>query len=68
MSIDAIKQELASLPPSERRQVQALLVALEDSTNAAYRKKLAEKIDQGPEHFASLEELDQRLSKAPDKP
>jgi hypothetical protein len=68
MSIDAIKQELASLAPRERRHVQAFLVALEDSTDAAHRKKLTEKIDQRPEHFATLEDLDQRLSKAPDKP
>jgi hypothetical protein len=68
MSIDAIKQELASLPPQERRHVQAFLVALEDSSDAAYRKKLAEKINKRTEHFATLEELDRRLSDAPDKP
>jgi len=61
MSIESLQQELAALPAHERRRVQAFLVALQDSNDAAYRRKLSEKIDQPAESFASLEELDRRL-------
>lgn len=61
MSIESLQQELAALPAHERRRVQAFLVALEDSTDAAYRQKLAEKIDEPAKNFATLEELDKRL-------
>jgi hypothetical protein len=62
MSFETLKQELAALLPHERRQVQAFLVALEDSGDAAYRKKLSEKIDRKADEFATLEDLDRRLN------
>jgi hypothetical protein len=37
------------------------IVALEDSTDAAYRRKLSEKIEKPAGEFATLEELDRRL-------
>jgi hypothetical protein len=61
MSVESLQQELAALPAHERRRVQAFLVALQDSADASYRKKLSEKIDKPAEDFATLEELDQRL-------
>jgi hypothetical protein len=61
MSIESLQQELAALAAHERRRVQALLVALEDSTDAAYRRKLSEKIEKPAGEFATLEELDRRL-------
>ena len=61
MSVESLQQELAALPTHERRRVQAFLIALEDSSDAAYRKKLSEKIDKSAENFATLEELDRRL-------
>ena len=61
MSVESLQQELAALPAHERRRVQAFLVALQDSSDDAYRKKLSEKIDKPVENFATLEELDRRL-------
>jgi len=56
MSVESLQQELAALPAHE-----PFLVALQDSADASYRKKLSEKIDKPAENFAALEELDQRL-------
>jgi hypothetical protein len=61
MSIELLQQELAALPAHERRRLQAFLVALEDSNDAAHRRKLSEKIDKPAGNFATLEELDRRL-------
>jgi hypothetical protein len=66
MSIESLQQELAALPADARRRVQAFLVALHDSDDAAYRRKLSEKIDKSAENFATLEELDRRLKTGPD--
>jgi hypothetical protein len=65
MSVESLQQELAALPAHERRRVQAFLVALQDSNDAAYPKKLSEKIDQPAGKFATLEELDRRLGTGP---
>jgi hypothetical protein len=67
MSIELLQQELATLPVQERRRLQAFLVALEDSNDASYRKKLSAKIDQPAKDFASLEEMDRRLKTGPSK-
>ncbi len=62
MSIDALKQELATLRPSDQRILTAYLVSLQESHNQEYRTNLARKIDdRDPSHFASLKELDRRL-------
>jgi hypothetical protein len=61
MSVESLQKELAALAAHERRRVQAFLVALEDSNDAAYREKLSKKIDKPAEEFATLEELDRRL-------
>jgi parvulin-like peptidyl-prolyl isomerase len=37
------------------------LVSLQDASNAAYRKKLATKIEKSGADFATLAELDRRL-------
>ena len=66
MSVESLQQELAALAAHERRRVQAFLVALEDSNDAAYRKRLSQKIDKPAEEFATLEELDRRLKTGPD--
>jgi hypothetical protein len=65
MSIESLQEALAALPAHERRRVQAFLVALEDSGETAYRKKLSEKIDKPAKDFATLEELDRRLETGP---
>ena len=61
MSIEVLKQELSALDANAQRQLTAFLVSLQDSRDAAYRKKLAGKIDQPVSEFATLEELDRRL-------
>jgi hypothetical protein len=65
MSVESLQKELAALAAHERRRVQAFLVALEDSNDAAYRKKLSKQIDEPAENFATLEELDRRLETGP---
>ena len=65
MSVESLQQELAALPPHERRRVQAFLVALQNSTDEAYRKKLTQKINKPAEDFANLDELDRRLGIVP---
>jgi hypothetical protein len=65
MSIESLQQELAALSAHERRRVQAFLVALQDSTDSGYRKKLSEKVDKPAGKFATLEELDRRLETGP---
>lgn len=66
MSIDALKQELSALNAAEQRQLTAFLVSLQDSRDAAYGKKLADKIDQPASKFATLNELDRRLNLSDD--
>ena len=61
MSLESLQQQLAALPASERRRVQAFLVALEDSDDAGHRQMLARKIDSPPGNFATLEEMDRHL-------
>jgi hypothetical protein len=65
MSVESLQQELAALPAHERRRVQAFLIALQDSSDEAHRRKLSEKIDKPAENFASLNELDRRLETGP---
>jgi hypothetical protein len=67
MSIESLQKELAALTATERRRMQAFLVALEDSTDTVYRKRLSEKIDKPAEKFATLSELDQCLGTKPRK-
>ena len=62
MSIELLKQELSALNAAEQRQLTAFLVSLQDAGGAAYRKKLATKIDKPGAEFATLAELDRRLN------
>ena len=62
MSIEALKQELASLAPRERKQIIAFLVALQDERDIDYRTALARKIDdKDSSHWVDLDELDHRF-------
>lgn len=61
MSIEVLKQELSALDADSQRQLAAFLVSLQDARDDAYRRKLAEKIDQPASGFATLEDLDRRL-------
>jgi hypothetical protein len=61
VSIEVLKQELSALDANAQRQLTAFLVALQDTRDVAYRKKLADKIDQPASEFATLEDLDRRL-------
>ena len=63
VSIDVLKQELAGLAATERSQIVAYLLALQDEQNDAYRASLGRKIDEkDPRGWVTLEELDRRLA------
>ena len=64
MSIEALKQELAALAAKEQRELIAFLVSLQDGRDMDYRNKLTVKIDKPASEFATLDELDRRLSKS----
>ena len=61
MSIEVLKQELSALDANTQRQLTAFLVSLQDARDDAYRRMLAEKINQPASKFATLEDLDRRL-------
>jgi hypothetical protein len=64
VSIEALKQELAALAAKEQRELIAFLVSLQDGRDMDYRNKLTVKIDKPASEFATLDELDRRLSKS----
>jgi hypothetical protein len=64
VSIEALKQELAALDPQQQRLLTAFLVSLQDGRDTTYRNKLTAKIDKAASAFATLDELDGRLSKS----
>jgi hypothetical protein len=66
VSIELLKQELSALNASEQRHLTAFLVSLQDAGDAAYRKKLAAKIEKPATAFADLAELDRRLDLSDD--
>ena len=62
MSFNALKDQAAQLPASERRQLVAYLVSLEDAQDATYREKLSRKIDDRTEgNWLTIEQMDQKL-------
>jgi hypothetical protein len=61
VTIEALKQNLLAFNAAQQRQLIAFLVSLYDMRDDAYRKKVAEKIDQPASGFATLEDLDRRL-------
>ena len=62
MSFNALKDQAAQLPASERRRLVAYLVSLEDAQDATYREKLSRKIDDRTEaNWLTIEQMDQKL-------
>lgn len=61
MNIEVLKQALSALDANTQRQLTAFLVSLQDARDDAYRRTLAEKINQPASKFATLEDLDRRL-------
>lgn len=62
MGIETLKMEWSGLSPDDQRHLVAYLVSLQETQSTAYRESLARKIDdRDPSHFATLEEMDQRL-------
>jgi len=62
VSIQEIKTEIEALPAEERKRLAAFLVSLRHKEIAEYRTRMARRIDdKNPDHWATLEELDQRL-------
>ena len=63
MSIEALKQELASLNAKDRQKIVTYLVEINQRENPALRAELTRKIDdKDPSHWLTLEEFDKRLS------
>jgi hypothetical protein len=63
MSIEVLKRELAGLAETERTQILAYFLSLQDGQDEAYRTALARKIEENdPRRWVTLEELDRRLS------
>lgn len=61
MSIQEIKEEVAALSATERRQLAAFLMTLRHRDLADYRERLSSKIDDDdPAHWLTLEQLVQR--------
>ena len=62
MSFNALKDQAAQLPASERRRLVAYLVSLDDAQDAAYREKLRRKIDDRTEgNWLTIDQMDQKL-------
>ena len=62
MSFNALKEEAAQLPVSERRRLVAYLVSLDDSQDSGYREKLRRKIDDNTEgNWLTINEMDRKL-------
>jgi hypothetical protein len=64
VSIESLKLKLAALAAKEQRELIAFLVSLQDDRDPDYRNKLTVKIDKPASEFATLDELDRRLSKS----
>ena len=63
MSIEAIKQELANLDQTQRKEIINFLVAMDRRDDPARRAELTRRIDdKDPSHWVTLEELEKRLS------
>ena len=62
MSFDQIKAEAATLTREQRRELIGHLLALGRKDDAAFKRKLAEKIDDNnPNHWVTLDELKRRV-------
>ena len=61
MSLTQIKEAAANLPPEERRELIAYLIALQTEKDEAFKKQLAAKIDdRDPAHWFELNEVKKR--------
>jgi hypothetical protein len=62
MSFEAFKDQVTNLNPTDRRRLMASLISLEDAQMNAYRAKLRQKIDdKNPDHWLTIEQLDEHL-------
>ncbi|MCX6969618.1 MAG: hypothetical protein NTV93_05605 [Verrucomicrobia bacterium] len=62
MSFTELKDQAIQLPLAEQRQLIACLVAVQTSTDQAFKDNLAGKIDdRNPENWVELDDLKSRL-------
>ncbi len=62
MTLQAIKDEIGTLPQRQRRELVTYLVSLEDKARRARAKRMAEKInDNDPSYWLALEDVEDRL-------
>jgi hypothetical protein len=67
MSIEALRNEVSSLPADERRKLMAFMVVLEDEDRTGYAEKLAQQIgDKSPNRWLTAEQCEQKLGLAGD--
>ncbi len=64
MSFAEVKDQVIVMSPQERRELQALLLALEEGNAPEHRRKMTEKIDDNaPENWVSYEEFKSEMQK-----
>jgi hypothetical protein len=62
MSFAQLRDQAIQLPPNEQRQLIACLVAVQTDKDQAFKRELADKIDnQNPENWVELDDLKNRL-------
>ena len=62
MSLDQSKDRVAHLAPDEQRELVAFIVSLQTERDDAFKKRLAEKIDDAdPSHWIELTDLKKKL-------
>lgn len=62
MSVEEIKNSLATLSSAERDQISAYLLHLRNSADPEYRTELTARLnDKNPAHWLSLKEFEWRL-------
>lgn len=63
MSLDQLKERVATLEPREQRELIAYILALQTAKDAEFKSLLAKKIDDSdPSHWVDLDELKKRFS------
>ena len=62
MSVEQIKDTLASLTPAERDHITAFLMHLRNASDPEYQAEMAAKLaDKDPANWLTLEEFERRL-------
>jgi hypothetical protein len=66
MSLDALKQEIAALDGTARRELMSYLMALRQEKLAAFVNEAAKRLDDPNTEWLTLEEMKARLDQIPE--